>query len=494
MDPINDALWTCRPASLRSRQQAPSNAGRATIRQETAVISPLSISIDQFIDSRPFSSFQKRVLVLCFLVVAIDGFDTAAIGFIGPALRDQWHLSAAALAPLFGAGLFGLMAGALIFGPMADRFGRKTILVGSVLIFGAASLASSLSPDLLSLVLLRFVTGLGLGGAMPNAITLTSEYSPGHRRSGLVTLMFCGFTLGSALGGLVSAQLLADLGWRGILAIGGAAPLLLAPVLLLALPESMRFLLVAKRTRASNQASNQASIARIATRIDPRLDPQTRFIASGAPAKSSVRKLFAPDMIAGTLLLWATFFMSLLIVYLLSSWMPTLLAGNGISLRKASLMTATFQIGGTVGAIFLGRLMDSRNPHHVLSSAYVAAAAFIVMCALAGSSIATIVIAVFGIGVCVSGGQVGGNALAASFYPTASRATGVAWANAVGRSGSIAGSLLGGVMMSQNLDFKTIFLLLAIPSLAAAVSLAVLGRVRHPTKAIEASPAIALGD
>jgi MFS transporter, AAHS family, 4-hydroxybenzoate transporter len=460
--------------------------------------SPLSISIDQFIDSRTFSSFQRRVLILCFLVVAIDGFDTAAIGFIGPALREQWHLSAAALAPLFGAGLFGLMAGALIFGPMADRFGRKTILVGSVVIFGAASLASSLSPDLVSLVVLRFVTGLGLGGAMPNAITLTSEYSPGHRRSGLVTLMFCGFTLGSALGGLVSAQLLADLSWRGILAIGGAAPLLLAPLLLLALPESMRFLLVAQRTRGLNriikQANQQERIARIALRIDPRLDPRTRFIASEAAAQSSVRTLFAPNMIAGTLLLWATFFMSLLIVYLLSSWMPTLLSGNGISLRKASLMTATFQIGGTVGAICLGRLMDRRNPHHVLSSAYVAAAAFIVMCALAGSSVATIVIAVFGIGVCVSGGQVGGSALAASFYPTASRATGVAWANAVGRSGSIAGSLLGGVMMSQKLDFKTIFLLLTIPSLAAAVSLAVLGRVRHQARAMEASPTVALAD
>ncbi|MDB5788007.1 MFS transporter [Caballeronia mineralivorans] len=452
--------------------------------------SPSSIRVDQFIDSHPFSSFQKRVLALCFLVVAIDGFDTAAIGFIGPALREQWHLSAAALAPLFGAGLFGLMAGALLFGPMADRFGRKTILAGSVVVFGAASLASSLSPDLLWLVALRFITGLGLGGAMPNAITLTSEYSPGHRRSGLVTLMFCGFTLGSALGGLVSAQLLADLGWRGILAIGGVAPLLLAPLLLLALPESMRFLLVAKRGRESNQES----IGRIAMRIDPRLDPRTYFVAGEAPAKSSVRTLFAPEMIAGTLLLWVTFFMSLLIVYLLSSWMPTLLSGNGISLRKASFMTATFQIGGTVGAICLGHLMDRRDPHRVLSRAYIAAAAFIVMCALGGSSVVTIVIAVFGIGLCVSGGQVGGNALAAAFYPTASRATGVAWANAVGRSGSIAGSLLGGMMMSQNLDFKTIFLMLTAPSLAAAVSLAVLGRVRHQNGAIEASPAIAIGD
>jgi AAHS family 4-hydroxybenzoate transporter-like MFS transporter len=463
---------------------------RATIHQETTVTVRSPLRVDQFIDSSPFSSFQKRVLLLCFLVVAIDGFDTAAIGFIGPALRVQWHLNASALAPLFGAGLFGLMAGALILGPLADRFGRKTVLVASVAVFGAASLASSFSPDLDWLIALRFVTGLGLGGAMPNAITLTSEYSPAQRRSGLVTLMFCGFTVGSALGGLISGEMLSDLGWRGILVVGGTIPLCLLPFLVWGLPESMRFLLVARRA----ELSNHTRALRIAARIDSRIDSETRFVAGEAPQKSSVRALFTPDTIAGTLLLWTTFFMSLLIVYLLSSWMPTLLAGNGISLRKASFMTAAFQIGGTVGAICLGRLMDRHDPHRVLSSTYVAAALFIVMCALAGSSVALTVIAVFGIGVCVSGGQVGSNALAAGFYPTASRATGVAWANAAGRSGSVVGSLLGGAMLAHHLDFETIFLLLTLPSLGAAASLAMLSRVRRRRGTSDVSGIAALGD
>ena len=442
--------------------------------------SALALRVDQFIDSRPLSSFQKRILVLCFLIVAIDGFDTASIGFIGPALRGQWHLGAAALAPLFGAGLFGLMAGALFFGPLADRYGRKTVLVGSVGVFGVASLVSCLAPDLAWLVALRFVTGLGLGGAMPNAITLTSEYCPGERRAGLVTLMFCGFTVGSALGGLVSGQLLAQVGWRGILAIGGAAPLLLLPVLVAALPESMRFLLVAKHAGPErNEARDEARIDRIARRIDPLLPAGTRLQAGETPLKSSVRALFAPDVLAGTLLLWATFFMSLLIVYLLSSWMPTLLSSNGLSLRQASFMSATFQIGGTAGAILLGWLMDRREPHRVLSSAYLVAAGFIAMCAFAGGSVTLIVVAIFGIGVCVSGAQVGSNALAAGFYPTGSRATGVAWANAVGRSGSVVGSLLGGVMLGEQLDFRTIFLLLIVPSVIAAISLAMLARARR---------------
>jgi AAHS family 4-hydroxybenzoate transporter-like MFS transporter len=210
--------------------------------------------------------------------------------------------------------------------------------------------------------------------------------------------------------------------------------------------------------------------------------------------KSSVRALFAPNVLAGTLLLWATFFMSLLIVYLLSSWMPTLLSSNGLSLRQASFMSATFQIGGTAGAILLGRLMDRREPHRVLSSAYLVAAGFIVMCAFAGGSVPMIVVAIFGIGVCVSGGQVGGNALAAGFYPTGSRATGVAWANAVGRSGSVTGSLLGGVMLGQQFDFRTIFLLLTVPSVIAAISLAMLARERRRQNFDAASAAMTVAE
>jgi AAHS family 4-hydroxybenzoate transporter-like MFS transporter len=441
-----------------------------------------SLDVQQFIDALPFSKLQRAILWLCFLVVAVDGFDTAAIGFIAPAIREEWHLSAAALAPLFGAGLFGLMAGALLFGPLADRLGRKTVLVGSVAFFGLASLASMAAPDLTWLIVLRFLTGLGLGGAMPNAVTLTSEYCPGARRSSLVTLMFCGFTVGSALGGLASAQILATFGWRGVLCIGGVLPLLLVPVLMRSLPESLRFLVLKRRAAAS--------IDSIVLRLAPGMSSAPELTAHETSAHTPIRELFRAPFAFGTAMLWISFFMSLLIIYLISSWLPTLLHNAGASLSRASLVTATFQIGGTVGAILLGRLMDRLGAGRTLSFAYVAGAVFVILCGASSGQLWLLVLAVFGVGFCVSGSQVGANALAAAFYPTNSRATGVSWANAAGRSGAIVGSLSGGWLMSMQLDMALILSLLAVPALIAAVAIAVLGRVKAR---IEAQKAVVAG-
>lgn len=436
--------------------------------------------VQQFLDQHPFSRYQKLILWLCFLIVAIDGFDTASIGFIAPAIRAEWGLTPAALAPLFGAGLFGLMAGSFLFGPLADRYGRRPVLIFSVAFFGAASLLSAWSTDLTTLLVLRFLTGLGLGGAMPTSVTMTSEYCPQQRRSGLVTLMFCGFTIGSALGGLASAQLLHLIGWRGVLMLGGALPLLLVPVLLLALPESLRWLVLKGRDGSQ----------KIMRRIAPALAALPRLVVTDKKlAGSPVAELFRPGVLGGTLLLWSTFFMSLLIIYLLSSWMPTLLNGNGLSLSNASLVTMMFQVGGTVGAILLGRWMDRYSPHKVLSIAYLAAAGCIIVVALSGSSLALLVLAVFGVGFGVSGSQVGANALAAAFYPTSSRATGVSWAAAVGRSGSVLGSMAGGLMLTLKLDNETIFFLLAVPAVLASLALLAMGRLLRARRAAGTVPA-----
>ena len=433
------------------------------------------LNITTFIDEHPLSPFQVTIVMLCFLVVAIDGFDTAAIGFIAPAIRAEWHLAAAQLAPLFGAGLAGLMVGAFVFGPLADRFGRKSVLMASVLFFGLASLASAWSGSLWELVALRFLTGLGLGGAMPNAITLTSEFCPERRRSFLVTTMFCGFTVGSALGGLASAGLIDAFGWRSVLIVGGAAPLVLTLLLAQMLPESVRFLVMANKPRERVTAILQ----RIAPAAD--LRDATYAVAEQRSAASPVSHLFKPQLLRGTLLFWLTFFMSLQVIYLLSSWLPTLLRGTGLSLRTAALVTAMFQVGGTVGAIVLGWLMDRINPHYVLAASYALAGVFVAAIgSLAGTPWAAAV-AVFLAGFCVSGSQVGANALSASFYPTDCRATGVSWANGIGRMGSVLGSVGGATMLSMNLSMPTLFAVIGVPALIAGATMLMLGIVRRTT-------------
>ncbi len=431
-----------------------------------------TIDVQEFINTHKLSAVQVTLLVLCFLIVAIDGFDTAAIGFIAPAIRADWSLTPAQLAPLFGSGLFGLMIGAFAIGPFADRHGRKAALIFAAVFFGVASLASAYSPNLTVLILLRLLTGLGLGGAMPNAITLTSEYCPEGRRSFLVTLMFCGFTIGSALGGIVASQIVADYGWRSVLIVGGVLPLVLVPVLWWALPESVRFLVM----RGGETQRIVAALHRIAPEADLR---NATFTGARKPHGSPVRQLFGGELLGGTLLLWLAFFMSLLVVYLLSSWLPTLINSSGVPLRTASLITAMFQVGGTIGAVSIGRLMDRLNPHHVLGIAYTSAGLFIYLIGHAAAAPWLMVMAVFGAGFCVSGGQVGANALSAAYYPTASRATGVSWANGVGRIGSVLGSMLGGFMLSLGWGLPTVFAIVGIPAVLAGLAIFAMGLVRR---------------
>ncbi|WP_029003865.1 MFS transporter [Azorhizobium doebereinerae] len=443
-------------------------------------MSPRIVDVQAVFDSHPLSARQKLVIALCFLVVAIDGFDTAAIGFIAPALRAQWGATPADLGPLFGAGLFGLMAGAFVFGPLADRVGRKPVLVATTIFFGIATYASSFAGDVQTLTALRFITGIGLGGAMPAAITLTAEVCPQGRRSSLVTLMFCGFTIGSAAAGLAASHVVAAFGWQGLLMLGGVLPLVLTPLLIWGLPESARYL--------ASRKGHPARIAAVLKRLVPEADLDgATFMVPLRPAGSPVSRLFKDGLAMGTVFIWITFFMSLLVFYLLSSWLPLLITSAGFSMANASLMGATLATGGTIGAVIIGRLMDRYEPHKVLALSYVVAGLFVVLLGNAVSVPWLLVLAIFGAGFGVAGAQVGINALAAGFYPTASRATGVSWANAVGRTGSVLGSMIGGVLLSFGWPLSTVFAAAAVPAFIAA--LAMLAKAARPVRAPASAPA-----
>ncbi len=431
-----------------------------------------SIDVQQFIDNQPFSRFQWIILILCFLIVAADGFDTAAIGFIAPVLAKEWGVSRAHLGPVMSAALFGLAAGALVAGPLADRFGRKRVLVGSVLCFGAWSVASAFASSLEALTALRFLTGLGLGAAMPNAVTLMSEYAPARRRSLTVNAMFCGFTLGSSAGGFIAAWLIPHHGWHSVLLAGGIAPLLLAVLLVFCLPESVRFM-VARKAPAARIAAALSKIRPGVLRGDERFHVQENVPAgTAAPAAaSSLRAILMPQFLSGTVLLWTTYFMGLLIFYLLTSWLPTLFADAGFPIEKAAMITALFPLGGGIGTLTVGWLMDRGHPWRIVAATYALTGALVYAVGHGTGDIFLLGLLVFAAGTCMNGAQSSMPTLAAGFYPTQCRATGVAWMLGIGRFGGIAGALLGAQILGMGWSFGKIFGLLSLPAFVATAAL-----------------------
>jgi len=423
------------------------------------------VDVKAFIDQRSMSSNQWLLLALCFLVVAVDGMDVAIMGFLAPSILQEWGVSRAAFGLVMSAAPVGLVLGALIAGPASDRFGRKAVLTISVALFGLFTLCTSAAHDLREMAGLRLLTGLGLGAAMPNTSTLLSEYVPQRSRSLLVAIMFTGFNLGSGVVGFAAAWLTPQFGWRGVLQVGGVLPLLLVPILLVFLPESARFMVV--RRRAASQIA--AVLGRVCRTT---FDAGTQFDAPEptVQTKTPITVLFSGGRGAMTVALWVTYFMGLLVIYLITGWLPTLIKDAGLPISAAANITALFQIGGTAGAILVGWAMDRGKPTRVIAIAYAAGAACILGVGAGGALSAMLALLVAATGFCMSGAQTGLNAFAPSCYPTSARATGVSWMLGMGRFGSILGSAIGGVLLSMGWGFTAIISLLAVPALLAGVA------------------------
>ncbi|HEY0523117.1 MAG TPA: MFS transporter [Stellaceae bacterium] len=434
-----------------------------------------SVDVQTFLNEHPFSAFQWLIFALCFCIVLLDGFDTAAIGYIAPSLATEWHVSRPELAPVLSAALFGLAFGALSSGPLADRLGRKLVLAGSVLIIGVACLCSSFAGSLDQLVVWRFVTGLGLGAAMPNAVTLMSEYCPDHRRATLTNAMFCGFPLGAAFGGFLAAWMIPHWGWRSVLTLGGITPLVLTVLLFLLLPESVRYM-VAKRQPVERI---RAVLRRISeTAADAASFVMTEKSPAPAGAKSGVGVVLSRAYAVGSVMLWLAYFMGLVIFYALINWMPILFKDAGMAPQTAALISALFPLGG-VGAILFGWLMDRFNANVIIAAGSALTAVAVYMIGQTAGSLGMLMLTVFVAGTLMNTAQSSLPALAAAFYPTQGRATGVAWMLGLGRFGGIAGSFLVAELSRRQLSFNGIFATVAIPGLIAAAAL-IVKQIAHP--------------
>jgi len=425
------------------------------------------VNVQTLLNDHPFSGFQWVIFALCFLIVLLDGFDTAAIGYIAPSLITEWGVSKPALAPVLSAALFGLAAGAIFSGPLADRLGRKTVLVGSVAVFAVACLGSGFSPDIWTLAVLRFVTGLGLGAAMPNAVTLMSEYCPDSRRATLTNAMFCGFPLGAAFGGFLAAWMIPHFGWRSVLILGGAAPLLLLVALVVLLPESVRHMV------ANNYPADR--IRKVLARIaGDAVQGVQRFVLTEArpeaQAGSGMGVVLSRQYRVGSVMLWIAYFMGLVIFYALMNWMPVLFKEAGLDPKTGTLVAALFPLGG-VGAVLFGWLMDRFNANRIIAIGYALTAASIWWIGQTAGHLGWLVVAVFLAGTIMNTAQSSMPALAAAFYPTRGRATGVAWMLGIGRFGGIAGSFLVAELSARHMAFSEIFAVVAIPGVIAMAAL-----------------------
>jgi AAHS family 4-hydroxybenzoate transporter-like MFS transporter len=433
------------------------------------------------LDSGRIPAHLYWIVTLVALLLVTDGFGTQAIGFVAPAIGKAWALKKGALTGVITMGLVGVMIGACGVTPLADRIGARRILIGCALAYGALMCATVLAHDLNSLLWLRFASGVALGGAMPAGIALVSEYSPTRLRATFVTAAVSGFSLGGALGGFVATLVIKSFGWPAVFVVGGVAPILLAPLLYLHLPESLPRVLIGKAS-----ALAMASAGRLSPGWS--LAPAAAAPAADVRSHAPVAGLFQDGLALPTVLIWVVYFMNLMVLYTLSNWLPTIITGAGMPMSTANAATSFYQLAGIVGALAFSFLCDKVGSRRVLPLIFVGASVFCFLIGSAGAEASLVVGAAAAAGLFVVGGQSAANAFVGNFYPSHVRATGIGWALGVGRLGTILGSSVVGLMIGAGAEAHTLFEICAVPGLFAAVAIWLVAGHRRREAAAELAP------
>ena len=433
------------------------------------------ITIGKVFEDSRFSSYQYLVCSLCFLVTFWDGFDLTVVGVTLPKITEFLHSSPGALGLALGAGQFGPLIGAIVLGMLADRWGRKWMLCISALIFGIFTLLTTTISSVEQLALYRFLAGIGLGGAVPNALTIGSEYAPWRLRASIVTAMYAGMPAGAMTGGLLAAWFIPHFGWQSLFLLGGCAPLLVALGVAVFLPESLEFMV--RRGTARDKKRVREIIAKIAPALAE--DEDVHFVSEtkrlpGVP----VGRLFSEGRARITLLLWIICTTALYLLWILNTWSPTLLRNSGATVEQYSLAYACLCFGAVVASIFIGRSMDKYNPFRVLQVGFLLASLSLVVFGLSAGSGSFLLIAVLSVfcGICINGSQTGTLAVATLSYPSDIRATGLGWAYAIAKVGAMLAPIMGGYLLSHNWSVSEICSVNALVGVFTAAVLVVLQR------------------
>jgi AAHS family 4-hydroxybenzoate transporter-like MFS transporter len=417
------------------------------------------------LENQRLGSLQIRVAVICGLIQMCDGYDVGSIGWSVPSLTHAWQVAPSAFALAFLWSNIGVMAGALLAGPIGDRFGRKPLLLISLALFGLASLASAYSPSLGFLAGTRFFTGAGIAGGFAGTVALTGDYTPQRLRAMMIMLTFTGAPIGGFIGGLVVAALLAQgFGWPIIYIIGGVFPLVLIAITALWLPESPRLL----AARATIAPHHHTLLERLG--ITHGADAGAVDVAQGNP----IAMLFSEGYALQTTLLWIIFFCSLLNLFLFIFWLPEVLHLGGMTPAQSVFATSLYPLGGIFAVLYLGLAIDRFGTRRSLAVHYAVGIVFVAIIALAALPYLAVLATVLLCGVTVLGSQTGLNAACGKLYPARMRTSGYGFATGIGRLGGIAAAPLGGYLLSRGLPPTYVFLSACVFAAMAATATAFL--------------------
>lgn len=436
------------------------------------------VDLREFINENKVSPLQKLVIFLCLMIVVVDGIDISIMGFVAPVIKQEWGISTTDLAPVMSAALVGLALGAVISGPLADKFGRKKLLIINLVGFGIFTLLAALSNNVNELMIYRLIAGLFMGGVMPQAVTLVTDYSPMRINGRMVTIILSGFTIGAAIGGFLAAWIIPHFNWHAMMIIGGILPLILAGVAFFALPESIGYKVLKQHPKEEINA--------LIKRIAPDFDMSNKEIVLPKPKTNTlnnpVKTVLSPFYILGSFLLWWSYASGLFVVYLLGSWLPMMSNEFGFSISEASLITAIYQLGGPIGCIACGYLMDKINPHIGLVIGYVLAIFFMFFIGEVGHNFMLYSMMCFFIGMWMNGANAGINGISSTFYPVFARATGNSWMHGIGRLGAVASAFAGAYFLSLGWEASKIFLVLCLPAGGIILSLLIMKMLYSPKK------------
>jgi AAHS family 4-hydroxybenzoate transporter-like MFS transporter len=441
------------------------------------------IDTDTVINENRISRLQILVGVLGALILFVDGFNTQIIGYIAPQIAKNWNIPRDVLGWILAADKIGLLIGYLFVAPLSGYFGHKRVAIACIVSFGLLAWITAIAGNPLELFVLRLLTGIGLGGALPSGVVLTGEYFPKHRRSSSITFIYCGFSLGQGSGGEVANIVLQPYGWQAAVLIGGAGALALAATLAALLPESLEYLV--------NRGKRPQQAAKILARIAPDagIGPDTRLVAGARDGASLTiwqlfPQLFQQGRTFGTLAIWLALGMNLIVNTSLQVWLTKVLQDDGFGQHIAILATEASFAAGIVGAFIIGPLIDRFGPYRVMGSLFLVGALFslFIGTSLSWAVAAPIIAASFGSGFCTSGVQKGGNALSVYFYPVALRSTGLGWGLGIGRIGAIMGPLAVGYLLTSGWASPAIFAVMAVPMLVGASIILAMGRAYGETE------------